>query len=385
MDKDAYQKFLISSKKKWELSTPCFVVNEKQLRNTIEYVQRHLPGEIVYSHKTNPHPLITKTVNGHKCGFLLSSIEEAEKIVNDTRVNPEKMIFQSPSLTKQQYEKIKSLGISRFIIDSREQLDLILSSLENMARKPEILIRINTGVTVVNPELDYSTDSYLGFPMVDALNVFKGLNELRKKDQIILGLHNHFLSQNTFLNLWRKNLNIMTDYVKTLRGKGILLDVVDFGGGYPIYYGKNVPTFESIAKLVALTTKRMRRAYPAVRFIFEPGRKIVGESITLVTEIVHTKRFSNTNVIILNGSVYNASMDTLILDLFLPAGKIDKNKKTLKEYVIRGSTPDSLDLFAKKIRLPELKSGDHIAFFHAGAYSFGSDFISLKKPPHFLI
>ena len=64
---------------------------------------------------------------------------------------------------------------------------------------------------------------------------------------------------------------------------------------------------------------------------------------------------------------------------------IDKKKKNLKEYVIRGSTPDSLDVFAKNIKLSELKSGDHIAFFHAGAYSFCSDFLSLKKPQYFLI
>lgn len=387
MTEDAYQHFLVSNKKKWELSTPCFIVNKKQLHDTIENIQKHLPGEIVYSYKTNPHPFVSRAVDSHACGFLLSSIEESEKLINDEGVNAKKIIFQSPSLTKQQYKEIKSLGISRFIIDSREQLDLVLSSLENMARKPEILIRINTGVTVAHPELDYSTDSYLGFPIADALEVFKKLNELRKKDQITLGLHNHFLSQNTFLNLWKKNLNVMADYVEILHKDGILLDSVDFGGGYPIHYRKNIPTFESIAKIIALTTKKMRRAYPGLHFIFEPGRKTVGESITLITKVVHIKKFLKSNVVILDCSVYNASMDTLIVNLFLPVDKIGKNKRKLKrkEYVIRGSTPDSLDIFAKKVRLPELKSGDQVAFFHAGAYSFWSDFISLKKPQYLLI
>jgi len=385
MNKEAYQNFLVSNKKRWELFTPCFVVNKKQLHDTIETIQNLLPGEIVYSHKTNPHPFITKTVNSHKCGFLLSSIEESEKIINDDGVNAEKVIFQSPSLTEIQYKKVKSLGISRFIIDSRDQLDLILSSFENMARKPEILIRINTGVTISNAELSYSTDSYLGFPLADAIDVFKKLNELRKKDQITLGLHNHLLSQNTFLHLWRENLSAIASYVEILHKKGIVLDIVDFGGGFPVYYGKSTPSFESIANLITLSTKKMKRVYPDLHFIFEPGRKLVGESITLVAKVVHIKEFLKTNVVILNCSVYNASMDTLIVDLFLPADKVDRNKKAVKEYVLRGSTPDSLDIFANKIKLSELKPGDHIAFFHAGAYSFWSDFISLKKPQYFLI
>jgi ornithine decarboxylase len=385
MKKKEILDFLVKNKRKWELFSPCFVVNKKQLCETIKNIKKRLPGEIIYSHKTNPHPFVAKTANNHGCGFLLSSIEESEEIINNAGIDTEKIIFQSPSLTEQQFKRIKSLGISRFIIDSIEQLEIILSSLENMARKPEILVRINTGIMVEHSELGYSTDSYLGFPITEVLDIFKKLNELRKNNQITLGLHNHFFSQNTYLNLWRENLKTMADYVELLQRQGIILDVVDFGGGYPIYYGNKIPTFESIANLIDIYTKKMRDVYPDLRFIFEPGRKIVGESITLVAKIVHIKKFIKANVAILNCSVYNASMDTLIVHLLLQADKVDKNKKVLKEYVIRGSTPDSLDLFAKKINLPELKSGDHIAFFHAGAYSFCSDFISLKKPKHFII
>ena len=73
-------------------------------------------------------------------------------------------------------------------------------------------------------------------------------------------------------------------------------------------------------------------------------------------------------------------MDTLIVDLYLPVKKIqDKDTGELKHYVIRGSTPDSLDIFSKDACLPELKKGEFIAFLNCGAYSFGSEFISLRK------
>lgn len=385
MTKEKYQNFLVSNKEKWQTNSPCFVINKEQLNTTIENIKNNLPGEIVYSHKTNPHKSITQIVVSHNCGLLLSSIEEAEKLIDEKIIDPGKIIFQSPSLTKDQYEKLKSFGISRFIIDSHEQLAIVLSLLENMSRKPELLIRINTGVTVPHAELDYSSDSYLGFPIADATNVFNTLNELRKEDKIILGLHNHLLSQNTFLDMWSKNLTIIADYVDELRNNGILLDIVDFGGGYPVEYANEVPSLEDISKLILTAINKIKIIYPNINFIFEPGRKVVGESITLITKVVHMKEFKGTEVAILDCSLYNSSMDTLIVSLYLTADKVGENNKKFKDYAIRGSTPDSLDVFAQKINLPELKSGDNIAFFHAGAYSFWSDFISLKKPPHFLV
>ena len=83
MEKKEIIEFLNKNKRKWELFSPCFVVNKKQLCKTIKDIKKNLPGEIIYSHKTNPHPFITKIVDSHKCGFLLSSLEECENIINE--------------------------------------------------------------------------------------------------------------------------------------------------------------------------------------------------------------------------------------------------------------------------------------------------------------
>ena len=124
---------------------------------------------------------------------------------------------------------------------------------------------------------------------------------------------------------------------------------------------------------------------PSPGIVFEPGRKVAGESISLIGQVVHKKKFFDQNIAILNCSVYNSSLDTLIVNLHLTAKKIEESKNIFENYVLRGSTPDSLDVFSRKVRLPELKSGDHIVFPHAGAYSFWSDFISLKKPAYIII
>jgi diaminopimelate decarboxylase len=377
--------FVTKNKSKWDFETPCFVINKSQLTDTIEEIKHLLPGEILYSHKTNPDHAITEAVMNAGFGFLLSSIEETETLITDYKIPPERLVFQTPSLTPQEYDYIKKIGIFRFIIDSVSQLEMILASLDDVVRTPEILIRINTGVKVFHSELQYSTDSFLGFPMEDAMPILERVNELRKNGKITLGLHNHLLSQNTHLEIWEENLETIADFVEKLKSKGIELDKVDFGGGYPIEYNEPCPSLEAISKLIIKATNRMRLAYPAIAFMFEPGRKVVGESITLIGQVAHVKEFRGSHVAILDCSVYNACLDTIIVDLELKTNKTGDENSNKKEYIIRGCTPDSMDIFSKKVNLPELASGDFLAFMHAGAYSFWSDFISLKKPPHILI
>jgi ornithine decarboxylase len=385
MKNDSPLGFFVENKKKWINNTPCFVINKKQLSDTVDDIKRLLPGEILYSFKTNNHPFIAKVVSSKRCGFLLSSMEEVQKLINCYDIDPKRILFQSPSLTEKQFKKIKLLGIYRFVIDSWKQLELITSSLKDFSQKPELLVRINTGVKVNKPELTYSSDSFLGFPIKEVGEVFEHLNVLRNKDLITLGLHNHLLSQNTYLRMWHKNLDIISNFVKELKNKNIKLDIVDFGGGYPIEYSSPVPSLEELSKIISKTTGKIKTIYPHIHFIFEPGRKVAGESISLISQVVQKKKFLDQNVAILDCSVYNGSLDTLIVNLHLKAKKIEESKKIFENYVLRGSTPDSLDVLSKKASLPDLKNGDHIVFPHAGAYSFTSDFISLKKPDYIII
>lgn len=375
--------FLLKNKSFWEKKTPCFFIDKKVLNKSIDELKEKLEGEIAYSHKTNPDPIIVKAVYDKGCSFLVSSVEELRILLKRFNPSPERIIFQSPSLTLEQYDEIKGAGVYRFSIDSKEQLALILQDIKNNKNTrdvPELFVRINTGIKIESPELPYGMDSYLGFPLSEAEEVLKGLNELKKDGLIKIGVHNHLLSQNTYLDIWKKNLEAIADFVLKLKNNGIEIDSIDFGGGYPVEYEKSVPALSEISDIVNNVKKIIAEILPNMHYVFEPGRKLVAESTALITKVVHTKKFLEQDVAILNCSLYNCSLDTLIIDLYLPAKKIERDQsKETKKYIVRGSTPDSLDVFAKKIYFSELKSGDYIAFLKCGAYSFGCDFISLPK------
>lgn len=387
MDEKETILFLLENKSKWQAEVPCFVTNSNKLINIIKLLKNSLKGEIAYSYKTNSDPNIARVVLDQGCSFLLSSIEEIEILTKLPGFTAEKLIFQSPSLTLDQVIKIKGLGIKRLIVDSIDQLELILNNIIPDIGCPELLIRINTGVKVERPELPYGMDTYLGFPLNEAMTVLKKLATLQVEGLIRLGVHNHLISQNTYLDVWEKNIKCIADFVASIKQENIKLDFVNFGGGYPVQYSNEVPNISEIGSIISNYQSKISAYYPDIKFIFEPGRKLIAESVTLIGNVAHIKTFMNNKIAILNCSLYNCSLDTLIIKLYLPVCKIDDSDRSKKYdyYVIRGSTPDSRDIFAKNALLPELRSGDFLAFLNAGAYCFGCDFISLPKINNIII
>ena len=376
--------FIEPHRHRWEDKTPCFLVTTQGLREAMASLKTELGGEIAYSYKTNPHPTIGRIILAEGASLLFSSVEELEAAAVLEGFSAAKAIFQSPSLTSQQLGHIWRIGVRRVIIDSHDQLAVVL---ENLPADAELLIRVNTGVRVNDPALPYGMDSFLGFPLCEAGEVFRQAQQLKREGRIArLGLHNHLLSQNTHLGVWRANAEVLADFVEKLKRQRIELDTVDFGGGYPVAYHEPVPSLREIAAAIGSARGRITACYPEIHFIFEPGRKVVAESISLLAKVVHLKNFVGQAVAILDCSLYNSSMDTLIVGLCPPTMKLDAEADAeLLHYVIRGSSPDSLDVFWKSIMLPQLRKGDCLAFVHAGAYSFSSDFISLAKPSYVFV
>ena len=106
--------------------------------------------------------------------------------------------------------------------------------------------------------------------------------------------------------------------------------------------------------------------------IIEPGRFIAAPSVKLVTKIIATYQ----NTIIVNASVYNTDMDALIVPVKL---LIEGELKKGQPYIVKGSTPCSLDLFRYRVYLNNPKVGDELVFLNAGAYNFTTDFCDLEK------
>jgi ornithine decarboxylase len=113
-----------------------------------------------------------------------------------------------------------------------------------------------------------------------------------------------------------------------------------------------------------------------IKLMIEPGRYISAPAVKLEANI---KSIYDNNIII-DCSVYNSAMDTFVAHIrLIVEGELDENSGKGEAYIIKGCTPDSMDIFRYRVFLKKPKVGDKLVFLNAGAYIYSTDFCNLPK------
>jgi ornithine decarboxylase len=154
----------------------------------------------------------------------------------------------------------------------------------------------------------------------------------------------------------------------------IEIAALDIGGGFPgPYHNNDVPPYRSYFD----TIREALGALPhQPKVLCEPGRALIAEGISLVTQVVLRKD----DKLYLNDGIYG-SFDELTLpgwtaDYPLRVFSLDGGKHPVLQpdghtpFRVYGPTCDTLDVLPRPLMLPEnIKPGDYIVVDAIGAYS----------------
>jgi diaminopimelate decarboxylase len=158
----------------------------------------------------------------------------------------------------------------------------------------------------------------------------------------------------------------VNDIQKQLATRKIIVDNINFGGGLGIDYEhpnrNSIPDFNGYFEIF----HKHFPAYPHQQIHFEPGRSIVGQSGTLISQVLYVKEGSSKKFVILD-----AGFTELIRPAFYEAyHKIENlsSGEPAETYDVVGPICESSDCFAKQIDLNKTQRGDYIAIRSAGAY-----------------
>jgi ornithine decarboxylase len=315
---------------------------------------RGLCSGISYSTKTNPEVgrILEEETD---CLFSVHTPEGIEW-VND----PGRIIFLAEGMGKESFSDLIDMGIKRFVIDNRPDLDSLLSAIREMRAEVSLFLRMRFQETTV-----YKGRYFLFGMAPEEINelipVLKGNPNIRK-----LGIHFHRNTQNTG-NWSYKELLLGLLSRETLS----CIDSMSIGGGIPVAYrNTNDSNIDYILGKIEELWEWLKPE--GIEMIMEPGRPIAAPATVLETRI---KSISGRNITV-NCSVYNSSMDTIIV----PHKLLVEGEGNGESYVIKGCTPCSMDIFRYDVRLDNPKTGDRIVFLNAGAYNFSSNFCNLKRP-----
>jgi diaminopimelate decarboxylase len=244
--------------------------------------------------------------------------------------------------------------------------------LENIGLPQIISFRINPGIGKGGFEgvVTGGVDAKFGIPYEKALPAYKKAHESGIKR---FGIHMMTGSNNLepfyFAEITDKLMHIAGTVFGELKVKP---EYIDIGGGFGIPYKNDEPEIDmdTVAKLVTErfieNCKKYGFGTPVLRL--EPGRYITGNAGMLITKITGHKSSYRNYVGV------DAGMNTLLrpalYDAFHRIEPLVDNGSDTKKTDVCGRICENSDIFARGVRLPEMKTGDIVIFRDCGAYGY---------------
>jgi len=258
-------------------------------------------------------------------------------------------------------------GIFCFNVESEPELAMIARIAVERRRTASIALRVNPDVDALTHEkiATGSAETKFGIPIERARAVYREAAAL--PGVRIAGVDMHIGSQITDLAPFDRAFAILAGFLEQLAADGHAIDHVDLGGGLGIPYhaGEDFETYhpDRYAAIV-----RARLGHLPVRFLFEPGRLIVGNAGILVTRVILVKEGEAKTFVVVDAAMNDLIRPTLyeahheIVPVREPSGRTD----IVADVV--GPVCETGDYLAQDRSLPRPAAGDLLAIMSAGAY-----------------
>jgi diaminopimelate decarboxylase len=270
------------------------------------------------------------------------------------------------------------------------------------------LIAARLGVTAryclrVNPNVDPRTHEYTTTGKkenkfgIDAIEIAAVLDRWRNRPGLEFhGLHVHIGSPVPEIEPYVLAVGVMLELIDELAAHGHDTSAFDLGGGWPVPYTEGtVPPIEAYAE--AIVPLLRERAAAGLRVVLEPGRSILANSGILVSRVQHIKRGRAKTFV-----MCDAGMQTLIrpalyraFHFVWPAAWEGTPPRFIEPSDLPGLSPcdvvgpicETGDFLARDRLLPEMRQGDLVAIFSAGAYgmSMVSNYNDHGRPAEVLV
>ncbi len=371
---------VINKGKRLNYPTPFFLTSKKQLQQNYEWFKTHFEGpEVCYALKSNADPKIIKFLKSLESSFEAASFFEIELLM-DNGVKPSNIVYGTSVKPVEHIQRAFKAGIKRFAADSGEEIEKIAKH----APGANVFVR----AVVNDSDSVFAFSERFGAPPETIHELMKSAKKL---GLVPYGLSFHVGSQATHVEHWSDAILALKPAIEKLHKDGIILEVLNIGGGFPVEYSnhKHVPELGEIAEKVhrALDSLPYRP-----RIIVEPGRALIAAPTIMVAEVISKTIRRGKTWLVLDGGIYNCLYEAMIhqgtTQYEVHTTRKAKEKSQQMPCVLAGPTGDSLDIISRDVTLPEsMQVGDKLIFENAGAYTvtMASSFNGFPKPELYLI
>jgi ornithine decarboxylase len=322
------------------------------------------PGDTLFAIKANPASHVLDQV--HAAGirhFDTASLAEIEIVKG--RFPDAHCHFMAPVRAPgSAHAAFTKYGVRDFVVDCDFELDKLLAETKG---GPSLRVFVRIATPLGGAVLELS--SKFGTTPDDAARLLKRVVDAGATACLTFHVGSQCLSPFSYAQAIEMAR-------RTAMTAGVKIAALDIGGGFPgPYQGNDVPPyhwyFDTIKEALATLPESEK-----LTVMCEPGRALVAEGVSLVTQVILRKG----DKLYINDGIYG-SFDELTLPgwtadypirvFALDAkGRVLAERNGTKPFRVYGPTCDTLDVLPRPLMLPEeIGPGDFIVFDAIGAYS----------------
>ena len=358
--------------------TPCYVYDLDVIDRQVGALRTVLPGraDIAFALKANPALAVVTYLGERGLGADVASGGELATALR-AGIAPGSIVMTGPGKRDDELEAAVRAGIRAITVESPGELARLERIAANLARRQPVMLRAASTDVARHERVRLVGDAGAGKFGMDGADLVRAARAAASSPHVeLVGLH-AFGASNVL------DADALVDHVAATgrtaaavaRAAGILLAIIDAGGGLGIPYAdREAPLdLEALGRgLAAVLAAWARDPFLAeARLLLEPGRFLVGPAGVYVARVVDTKIVEGAAVAILDGGVHHVLRPALVGQehrLRVLSSAADGGPR--RPVTVAGPLCSGLDVLAREAMLPPLDVGDLVAVLDVGAYGF---------------
>jgi diaminopimelate decarboxylase len=288
------------------------------------------------------------------------------------------LVFHGSNKTADEIDYGLRAGVGRFVVDNEHELDLLEAYTARLGLQADILLRLTPGIEPHTHKAIQTggVDSKFGFGLLDG-SAFHAARRAARLERVRLrGFHAHIGSQVFDLEPFRLEAAALLDFAARARDElDIRMEELNLGGGLGIrYLADEIPPsidqyVRAVIDVVAAKVAAHRLHPPTVNI--EPGRSIVGTAGVTLYTVGASKTIPGTRTYIsVDGGMNENPRPALYGARYEAVLAARPTAAPVQTAAVAGRCCESGDVLIWEARLPEVRSGDVLAVFSTGAYTY---------------
>ena len=330
-----------------------------------------------YACKALTNISIIKFLRQLGAGLDCVSIQEI-KIGLTAGFQPKEIIYTPSGVSFDEIDAAIELGV-RINIDNLPLLEYI----GRLEQKVPVCIRINPHIMAGGNEK--ISVGHVGSKFGISFHQIPHIKELVQAYNIqIDGLHMHTGSDILDVDVFLQGAEILFDMAKDFPN----LDFIDLGSGFkvPYYEGAKATNIKELGIKLSERFNRFCQQYgKELTLIFEPGKFLVSAAGYFLVKVNVVKQ-TTAKVFIGVDSGLNHLIRPMFYDAYHHIENLSNPDGKERLYDVVGYICET-DTFAENRLIPEVREGDILAFYNAGAYCFtmASNYNSRLRPAEVML